>query len=151
MELIKCAGIINEAYGLQILISTTSSIINIIILLYNLYATFLANVLDYWILNIFAHFYWIFCFVFQIFMICNICETTMTEVFFPFNNSYYIFSFSIEMHNNLFFFSFLFSLFPYMPPTPETFFMNYTNLRTARNFWMKSVTILNNFLYRNVY
>ncbi|KAL2725487.1 gustatory receptor for sugar taste 43a-like [Vespula squamosa] len=79
LELIKCAGIINEAYGLQIFLSTSSSIINITILLYNIYAYLLTNRSSDWIQLFLAHFFWIFFLMFRIFTICNICETTMTE------------------------------------------------------------------------
>ncbi|KAL2746802.1 gustatory receptor for sugar taste 43a-like [Vespula maculifrons] len=80
LELIKCARIINEAYGLQILLSMSSSLINITILLYSLYANILiTNISVNWIQEFFAHFYCIFFLIFRIFLICNICETTMTE------------------------------------------------------------------------
>ncbi|XP_047344219.1 uncharacterized protein LOC124946886 [Vespa velutina] len=81
LELIKCAGIINEAYGLQILISMSSSVISIIVLLYNLYANLFVNIFNNWIKGFLAHTYWIFFLISRIFIICNICETTMTEVY----------------------------------------------------------------------
>nr|KAF7434360.1 hypothetical protein H0235_002551 [Vespula pensylvanica] len=81
LELIKCARIINKAYGLQILLSMSSSLINITILLYSLYANILiTNISVNWIQEFLAHFYCIFFLIFRIFLICNICETTMTEI-----------------------------------------------------------------------
>ncbi|KAF7407536.1 hypothetical protein HZH66_002073 [Vespula vulgaris] len=50
LELIKCARIINEAYGLQILLSMSSSLINITILLYSLYANILITNISKYIL-----------------------------------------------------------------------------------------------------
>ncbi|XP_047344218.1 putative gustatory receptor 2a [Vespa velutina] len=80
LELIKCAGIINEAYGLQILLSMSSSFVIIIIVLYNLYAILITNKYDNWIKDFNAHFYWISHFIMKVFIINNICKTTMTEL-----------------------------------------------------------------------
>nr|KAF7434361.1 hypothetical protein H0235_002552 [Vespula pensylvanica] len=79
LELIKCAGIINEAYGLQILMSMSSSVFIIILFLYNLYSIGITNKYDNWMKDSCGQIYWIFCFFFKIFAINNICERTMTE------------------------------------------------------------------------
>ncbi|KAF7413835.1 hypothetical protein HZH68_002324 [Vespula germanica] len=79
LELIKCARIINEAYGLHILISISVSVIYIVTILHDLYSTLISNEYHSWIREFCKRFYWIIFFVIQIFAISNICETTMTE------------------------------------------------------------------------
>ncbi|KAL2725494.1 LOW QUALITY PROTEIN: putative gustatory receptor 28b [Vespula squamosa] len=79
LEMIKCASIINEAYGLQILLSMFTSIIYIISLLYNFYVISITNEYNGWINEFFAHFYWIFFFIMKIITVNNTCETTITE------------------------------------------------------------------------
>ncbi|KAL2725485.1 gustatory receptor for sugar taste 43a-like [Vespula squamosa] len=78
-ELIKCARIINETYGLHIFISTSSSVVFLITLLHNLYILLLEYELKNCIEKFYAMFYWITFYVIEIFAINNICETTMTE------------------------------------------------------------------------
>ncbi|KAI4489494.1 hypothetical protein M0802_011029 [Mischocyttarus mexicanus] len=51
LELIKCAKIINEAYGLQILLSAAWSVIFITTLLHNFYPVLLENKYHNWIHN----------------------------------------------------------------------------------------------------
>ncbi|KAL2746798.1 gustatory receptor for sugar taste 43a-like [Vespula maculifrons] len=63
LELIKCARIINGTYGLQILMSIFSSVICITTLSYNLYTILITNKNNDRL----------------VFVINNICETTMTE------------------------------------------------------------------------
>ncbi|KAL2725488.1 gustatory receptor for sugar taste 43a-like [Vespula squamosa] len=79
LELIKCAGIINEAYGVEILISMSSSIFIIILFLYKLYDMTIGNKYDNWMKDCYVQIYWIFCFFIKIFAINSMCETTMTE------------------------------------------------------------------------
>ncbi|XP_035723070.1 gustatory receptor for sugar taste 43a-like [Vespa mandarinia] len=78
-ELLKCARIINEAYGIRILISISSCVIFIITFLYSLYAISVTNNYDNWMNEFYSHFYWILYFVIKIFAINNICEITMAE------------------------------------------------------------------------
>ncbi|KAL2746792.1 gustatory receptor for sugar taste 43a-like [Vespula maculifrons] len=80
LEMIKCARIINEAYGLPILLSMSTSIIYIISLLYNFYVISITTNYNHWINEFFAHFYWISFFMMKIITINNICETTITEI-----------------------------------------------------------------------
>ncbi|XP_047344288.1 uncharacterized protein LOC124946910 [Vespa velutina] len=80
LELIKCARIINEAYGLQILVSTFSYIVFITTVLYHLYVISMTNNYDNWINQLYVHLFWIFCFSVMIFAKTNICETTITEI-----------------------------------------------------------------------
>ncbi|KAF7407537.1 hypothetical protein HZH66_002074 [Vespula vulgaris] len=79
LELIKCAVILNEGYGTQILLSMSSSLIIIVTVLYNLYSVLITNEYDNRIKSTYVHFCWIFHFVIKVFIISNICETTMTE------------------------------------------------------------------------
>ncbi|KAI4473350.1 hypothetical protein M0802_016169 [Mischocyttarus mexicanus] len=80
LELIKCAKNINEAYGLQMFMSMSSSLVFITTLAYNLYAIVTAKYYKDWIQEVFAHLYWIFYFTFKILAINNICQTTTMEV-----------------------------------------------------------------------
>ncbi|XP_014614177.1 PREDICTED: gustatory receptor for sugar taste 43a-like [Polistes canadensis] len=79
LELIKCAQNINEAYGLQIFMSMSSSVVFITLLAYNLYAILIAKYYDDWVKEIYAHLYWIFYFTFKILAINNICHATTME------------------------------------------------------------------------
>ncbi|KAF7413833.1 hypothetical protein HZH68_002322 [Vespula germanica] len=79
LELIKCAVILNKAYGRQILLSMSSSLIIIVTVLYNLYSVLIIKEYDNRIKSIHVHFCWIFHFIIKVFIISNICETTMTE------------------------------------------------------------------------
>ncbi|KAI4485475.1 hypothetical protein M0804_006980 [Polistes exclamans] len=80
LELIKCAQNINEAYGLQIFMSMSSSVVFITLLAYNLYAILIAKYYDDWVKEIYAHLYWIFYFTFKILAINNICHATTMEI-----------------------------------------------------------------------
>ncbi|XP_035723188.1 uncharacterized protein LOC118442094 [Vespa mandarinia] len=80
LELMKCARIINEAYGLQIFVSTFSSAVFITTVLYHLYVILMTNNYDSWINQLYVHLFWIFCFSIMIFAKTNICETTITEI-----------------------------------------------------------------------
>ncbi|XP_035723056.1 uncharacterized protein LOC118442026 [Vespa mandarinia] len=99
LELIKCARIINDAYGLQMLLSTSSSVVFLITLLHDLYINVSGYELDNWIENFYELLYWIIFYVIEIFTISNICEATMTEVLKSFGiirdinrNAYYMIS-----------------------------------------------------------
>ncbi|KAF7407528.1 hypothetical protein HZH66_002065 [Vespula vulgaris] len=80
LELMKCASILNEAYGLQMLISIFSSVTYITTTFYNLYFTFLINKYYNWIKELYVHFYYIFYYGIKVFALTNICQTTITEI-----------------------------------------------------------------------
>ncbi|XP_035722937.1 gustatory receptor for sugar taste 43a-like [Vespa mandarinia] len=80
LELIKCGRTISEAYGLHILISTAISVLYITLILHSLYGRLISNGYESWIREFLKSFCWIFYFIIQIFVISNICETSMTEV-----------------------------------------------------------------------
>ncbi|KAF7407527.1 hypothetical protein HZH66_002064 [Vespula vulgaris] len=80
LELLKCANILNEAYGLQILISIFTSLLFITTLLYNLYVILMTNNYSNWIIQFYMHFSWIFYHGIKIFAMANICQTTITEI-----------------------------------------------------------------------
>ncbi|XP_047344287.1 uncharacterized protein LOC124946909 [Vespa velutina] len=79
LELMKCARIINEAYGLPILISIFTSILFITTLLYDLYIISMANKHNNVIKKLYVHLSWIFYFCIMTLVKTNICETTITE------------------------------------------------------------------------
>ncbi|KAI4489496.1 hypothetical protein M0802_011031 [Mischocyttarus mexicanus] len=79
LELIKCGKTINDAYGLQIFISTAMSIVFVITLLYNVYAILITKTYNSSIKDFYAHFYWSFCFSFKVLIICIMCERTTAE------------------------------------------------------------------------
>nr|KAF7434351.1 hypothetical protein H0235_002542 [Vespula pensylvanica] len=79
LELMKCASIVNEAYGLQILISIFTSLLFIITTLYNAFVTLTTNNYYNSIIQFYTHSYWIFYCFFKVFAITNICHTTITE------------------------------------------------------------------------
>ncbi|KAL2746810.1 putative gustatory receptor 28b [Vespula maculifrons] len=79
LELMKCASILNEAYGLQILISIFSSVTYITTTFYNLYFTFFINKYHNWIKELYVHFYYILYYGIKVFALTNICQTTITE------------------------------------------------------------------------
>ncbi|KAL2725483.1 gustatory receptor for sugar taste 43a-like [Vespula squamosa] len=80
LELIKCARIITKAYGILILMSTTLSAVFIIVLLYFLYTIVFTYNGENWREISFVLSYWIAFFFVKIFMINNICETTVAEI-----------------------------------------------------------------------
>ncbi|KAF7407539.1 hypothetical protein HZH66_002076 [Vespula vulgaris] len=80
LELIKCARIVNGTYGLQILMSIFSSVICITTLSYNLYTILITNKNNDRLVPLCMEIFWIFHFIMKIFVINNICETTMTEI-----------------------------------------------------------------------
>ncbi|XP_047344316.1 uncharacterized protein LOC124946920 [Vespa velutina] len=80
LELMKCARIINDAYGLQIFISIFTSTLYITTLLYNFYAILITNKYNNWIKLLYMHFSWVFYFGIMISTKAYICETTIKEV-----------------------------------------------------------------------
>ncbi|KAF7413823.1 hypothetical protein HZH68_002312 [Vespula germanica] len=80
LELMKCASIINEAYGLQIFISILTSVLFITTTLYNAFVTLTTNNYYNCMIQFYTHSYWIFYCFFKVFAITNICQTTITEI-----------------------------------------------------------------------
>ncbi|KAL2746805.1 gustatory receptor for sugar taste 43a-like [Vespula maculifrons] len=80
LELMKCARIIMEAYGIPIIMSITISIIFTIMLLYCLFTVLFINEYQNWRNESFPLYYWIGFYVIKIFIMNNICETTMVEI-----------------------------------------------------------------------
>nr|XP_050845459.1 gustatory receptor for sugar taste 43a-like [Vespula vulgaris] len=80
LELMKCASIANEAYGLQIFISILTSVLFITTALYNAFVTLTTNNYYNCMIQFYTHSYWIFYCFFKVFAITNICQTTITEI-----------------------------------------------------------------------
>ncbi|XP_047344318.1 uncharacterized protein LOC124946922 [Vespa velutina] len=78
LELMKCARIINEAYGLQILISIFTTALFITTMSYNLYVSL--NKGDKWIIQLYVYLTWIFYFAMMISVKAYICETAIKEI-----------------------------------------------------------------------
>ncbi|KAL2725495.1 gustatory and pheromone receptor 32a-like [Vespula squamosa] len=90
LELIKCAKNVNDAYGLHILMSVSTTFILITVVSYNIYYHIITGVYRTQIYQ-FVHFlYWISYLMFKIIIVSHVCERTIVEVCSL--NIHYIFS-----------------------------------------------------------
>ncbi|XP_014612275.1 PREDICTED: gustatory and pheromone receptor 32a-like [Polistes canadensis] len=79
LELIKCAKNINDAYGLHILMSISTSFILIIAVSYSQYYFMKSTDYDQHIFPLCSFFYWNFHNAFKIWIVCYVCSSTATE------------------------------------------------------------------------
>ncbi|KAI4479167.1 hypothetical protein M0804_011306 [Polistes exclamans] len=80
LELIKCAKNINDAYGLHILMSISTSFILIVAVSYSQYYFMKSTDYDQHIFPLCSFFYWNFHNAFKILIVCYVCVSTATEV-----------------------------------------------------------------------